>query len=103
MIKIKIADDERLCNPLDEEWVHQQINRRRDSGEPVCVRVSIEQNELNIMLSTKACAAIGRHPITDPRPLEKKILELWRESGLDTVDFTSSNLIVFIIQLQDLL
>jgi hypothetical protein len=103
MIKIKIADDERFSDPLDEEWVHQQINRRREAGEPVCVRVSIEQNELNIMLSTKNCTTTGRSPITDPRPLEKKILELWGERGLDTVDFTSSNLIAFVIQLQDLL
>jgi hypothetical protein len=103
MIKIKIADDERLGVPLDEEWVHQQINRRREAGESVCVRVSIEQNELNIMLSTKTCAATGRLPIIEHSPLEKKILQLWRERGLDTKEFTSSNLIAFVNQLQDLL
>ena len=86
MIKIKIAEDERPGDPLDEVWVHQQINRRREAGESVCVRVSIEQIGLNIMLSTKTCTATGHSPITDPRPLEKKILELWKERGLDTLE-----------------
>ena len=103
MIKIKIADDDRPGNPLDEEWVHQQINRRRDAGESVCVRVTLEQNELNIMLSTKTCAATGHPPITNPSPLEKKIYEFWKGRKLNAVDFTSSNVVAFIIHLQDLL
>ena len=103
MIKIKISEDERPGDPLDESWVHEQINRRRLAGESVCVRVSIEKGELNFMLSTKTCSASGHPSIIDPRPLEKKIIELWKERGLDTLNFTSENLVAFIIQLHDLL
>lgn len=103
MIKVKIGEDERPGEPLDETWAHEQINRRRDAGESVCVRVSIEQIEADIVLSTVGCTHTGHQPIINPRPLERKIIELWEERGLNTNNFTSQDLVMFIVQLQDLL
>lgn len=103
MIKIKIAENEHLGDPLDEGWVHQQINRRREAGEAVCIRVFIEKDGVDIVLSTKNCVSSGLPSIIKPRPLEKKIIQLWEERGMNTLNFTSRDLVIFINQLQDLL
>jgi hypothetical protein len=99
MIKIKIAEDERSLNEVDAQWINQQINRRKEEGLSVCVRITIKNRNIDMVLSTPNCiieGAIAR----SPNPQEKEIINLWNERGLDKQGFTSGNLIAFISQLQ---
>lgn len=61
MVTIQIGNDasRTLSDPTDvnESWVNQQINRRRQAGEPVCVRVTIKTDSIDFMLSSNGCSA----------------------------------------------
>jgi hypothetical protein len=42
MINVKINGAERALNDVDPNWVNEQINRRRQDGAAICVRVTID-------------------------------------------------------------
>lgn len=102
MSTIKITDVERQLDTADEQWINQQINRRRADGQFVCVRLTTHEGGLNIVLSTPNCATSGsggRHPT----PQENEVFDLWDQRGLNNADFTSGNLVAFLKQLKRLL
>jgi len=105
MIRIKIGSAERQLSSisdLDESWINQQVNRRKQDGQAVCVDVSIEQNSVNIRLSTPACSKSsgGGRP---PNRQEEGIFELWDKHGLNRTDFSGGNVVAFFKQLRKLL
>ncbi len=103
MVKIKIGEYERVLEEADEQWINQQINQRRSAGENVCVIVTIQETNLNLMLSTPTC---GGHGFGAGRPLnsqESRILDLWKDRRMNQQDFTGGNLIAFLHQLRRLL
>ncbi len=105
MIKIKIGSNERQFNSirdLDESWINQQVNRRKADGQAVCVQVSIEQDSVNIRLSTPACSKSGGGGRA-PKPQEKAIFDLWDGRGLNQTGFSGGNVIAFFKQLRKLL
>jgi hypothetical protein len=102
MIKIQIGDQERELSTADEDWINQQINRRRSEGMPVCVVVTIKAGDLDMILSTPASVTrggVGR----PPRPKEKEVFELWDHRGLNNADFTGGNVVAFLKQLKHFL
>lgn len=101
MIRIRIGDSERELDAADPHWINQQINRRRQAGETVCVVVKVNQGGLNITLTTPTCG--GGTGGRNPTPDEQRIFDLWRERGLRENDFTGGNLVAFIKQLKSLL
>lgn len=102
MIRIRIGDEERELVSADEHWINQQINRRRADGRTVCVRVTVQEGDLNMALSTPTCGPSGggRRP---PRPREKRVFDLWNQRGLNDADFAGGNLVAFLKQLTRLL
>lgn len=101
MITIRIEGEERDLSIASEEWINQQISRRRADGQVVCVRVTVRQADLNMVLSTPTCGSKsgGRPPLSQ----ESKVLDLWNQRKLDSVDFTGSNLVAFLKELSRLL
>lgn len=101
MITIKIGESERALGDAEPSWINQQINRRREEGVSVCVRVTIHTQALNIVLTTPGCTGGGggRLPTRD----EQAILDLWQERGLTRPEFTGGNLIAFLRQLERML
>jgi len=99
MIKIRIEDTERDLDSVDESWINQQINRRQADGLSVCVRITIMEGDLDMILSTPTCRSRGggNRP---PRPHEKTVLDLWNQRGLNEADFSGGNLIAFLKQLR---
>lgn len=97
MIKIQIGSTERDLNKASEGWIREQIERRRQDGQPVCVRVIIEQGALNMSLSTSGCPPSNR-PSRAPKPEERKVFDFWEKSGLNKPDFQVRSLIVFLKQ-----
>jgi len=56
MIRVRVGSDERdMTGSVDEQWINQEINRRRAAGESVCVRVTIHDAEVNVALATPTC------------------------------------------------
>ena len=100
--KVKIAKVERQFNEsIDEQWIIQQINRRRAEGQSPCVRVTIDGADLNMILSTPNCPKnnLSTRPA---RPHEKEIIEIWNKHGLNDENFTGNNMITFFQQLNHL-
>lgn len=100
MITVQIGGSgERRLEETDESWINQQINRRRDEGQPVCVRVTITTTSLNLALTTPGCAGTGGGGRA-PNQREQQVFELWEQRRLNTTDFSSGNLVAFLKQLQ---
>lgn len=100
MITIRIAEEERQLDSVDEQWINQQINRRRADGQAVCVRVTVHEDGLDMVLSTPNCTGGGGG--RPPRPQEKEVFDLWNQRGLNDADFTGGNLVAFLKQLKRL-
>ncbi len=100
MVKIKIGSEERNREDADPSWINQQINRRRKDG-PICVRVTINNDAINMVLSSGDCPRAGGG--RQARPQEREIFDLWDKHGLNETDFPSGHLVAFIKQLQKLL
>lgn len=83
MISIRIGDQEREFESADENWVTQQINRRRADGLPVCVKVTVRIGDLNLVLTTPNCSSAGSGGRA-PTAHEQEIFDLWNQLGLDS-------------------
>jgi hypothetical protein len=98
MIKVKIGAEEKDLSSADEQWINQQINMRRGEGQSVCVRVTIQEGGVDIVLATPTCGAGGG----GGRRLEsqeQKVVDLWIHRGLNDASFTGGNLIAFLKQI----
>ena len=106
MITIRICEYERQFNrakDIDEQWINQQINGRKECGEVVFVRVLIQLGSINLGLATPNCPS-GSGGI--PRILnreENAVVDLWKKRGLEDPNFASGNLIAFFKQLDHLI
>jgi hypothetical protein len=96
---INIGSAEATIEQADENWITQQISRRRDDGAAVCVRVVITESDADFALVTPACAGGGGGSRQLNR-LEERILELWRAQGLTGHRFTGGNVVAFLHQLR---
>lgn len=99
MIRVMIGDSERELSNISERWINEQINRRKRDGLSICVRVIINEDRLNLSLTTSGCpqtATRGR----SPNKFESEVFELWDKKGLNMDDFSGGNLIAFLKQLK---
>jgi hypothetical protein len=101
MIRVAIGGSDVDIAEASPEWINQQINRRRADGVAVCVRVAINQADINVGLTTPTCGGGGGGRAPNER--ERRIMELWNERGLNQNDFSGGNLVAFLRQLQRLL
>ena len=99
MIKIKIGPIEKNLEDANESWINQEIGRLRKSEQPVCVRLRIRNDSLDLTLATPGC---GRGRGRKPKPSEQKIFDLWKKCGLTQTDFTGGQLVAFIEKLTKL-
>lgn len=98
MIFVEIGVDRRPLNEVTESWINEQLRRRRAEGQPVCVRVQIQENGYNLGLATPGCpSAGGGRPI---HPREQWILDLWNKMHLSQPDFSGGNAVAFLKQLR---
>jgi hypothetical protein len=101
VVKIRVGNEERDAADVDEHWLCQQINARRRDGQNVCVRVRIETDKLNMILSTPACAAAGGGG-RPPTPREQEVLALWDKLHLNSEEYSCGNVNAFLQQLRRL-
>jgi hypothetical protein len=98
MVTIRIGSTEQQGNILDEGWLLQQINRRRQEGDSVCVVVEIQEPMVKLKLATADCQRSGgsSRALTTQ---EQRVVELWRKHHLDAAEFRGGELIAFLKQL----
>ncbi len=100
MITVRIGDSERELHSANESWIIEQISRRREDGQSVCVRVIISEGlDINIILSTPGCPNAGASS-RRPNSKEKEIFDLWDRHGLHKNDFSGGHLISFLKQIR---
>lgn len=99
MIRLQIGSDERTDDSISEDWVNQQVRRRRSEGAPVCARVSIAAGDMTFSLSTAGCRS-GGGSLSSFSPKEREIIALWSKCGLDDPEFHGGQLIAFLKQLR---
>jgi hypothetical protein len=94
---VRIGSETRKLVEADENWVTQQIRRRRQDGQSVCVEVVIHTGALNIRLATPSCGPAGAAG-RSPNKSEEEVFDLWNKRGLNDHDFTGGNLVAFLKQ-----
>ena len=99
MITVKVGEEERAISEVTAQWVNDQLHRRRADGVPVCVRVILKTDCLNMVLATPECQGMGGGGRA-PNEKERQLLELWDHRGLNDRAFSSGNVIAFLKQLQ---
>jgi hypothetical protein len=104
-IKIEIGDSKREFEntyDIDESWINQQIIRRKKDRISICVKVYIKNETVDVLLKTPACRSGGGSG-REPKPQERKIIDLWNERGLNKENFAGGNLISFFKQLRKII
>jgi hypothetical protein len=99
MVKVRIGNDTRDLSDATESWINQQIARRREDGQNICVQVTIQTVGLNVSLTTPGCGAGGGGGRA-PSANEGEVIDLWRSRGMNDSNFTGGNLVAFLKQLQ---
>ena len=100
MVSIRIGNSERKFDSIDSDWINQQINNRRRAGEPVCVQILINSDDINIALMTDGCAQ-GQFVERSITKKEKEIFNLWERMGLKRPDIQPNTLIDFLLKLHN--
>lgn len=94
MISIQIGSEEKELSSASESWINQAIN---GADAPVCVRVTIMQPGVDMVLTTPTCAR-GLGNSRGPNEKEEFIFDLWNKRGLNSTGFRGGNLIAFLAQ-----
>jgi hypothetical protein len=96
---VKIGNEQRSLADASEQWINEQVRRRKQAGASTCVQVFLKTGPLDIVLSTSDCpSAAGGTRTANARELE--VFDLWKKRGLDGQGFTIGNLIAFLHQIQ---
>lgn len=82
---------------VGSSWIAGQIDSRKKDGVPVCVRIHIKTDNVNVALATTDCPCSGGSGRM-PNRQEQKIFELWKKLHLNNTNFSAGNLIAFLKQ-----
>jgi len=82
---------------IDENWINEQVNRRRQEGQTVCVRVIVHEEPVNLLLTSLECPKTSGSGY--PNSEEQKIIDLWDQVGMNRMEFHGGNLVAFLKQL----
>ncbi|PXA03985.1 hypothetical protein DDZ13_08030 [Coraliomargarita sinensis] len=102
MITVEIGSETRdLEDRQTVQWIANQIENRKNVGEPVEIIIHIDEPNANIDLPVRDCPSPGGS--SGGRPLngrEQDIVDAWRSSGLCETDFAVGSLIAFLKQIK---
>jgi hypothetical protein len=82
---------------ISSSWINEQINNRKKDGVPICVRVLIKTDYVNVALATVDCTC-SKGGGRIPNHHEREIFELWNKLHLNNANFSAGNLIAFLKQ-----
>ena len=102
MVNVQVGGLEKDWHDVDQHWLCNLIRGLREAGQSDCVRVRIQDGEVDLSLTTPGCDT-GRVGGRALRGREPKIVELWRKLHLDQAGFSCGNVNAFMAQLRRLL
>lgn len=97
-VRIIIGTSERNLSDIEQNWVNEQITRRRQQGVPACVKVIMDLDGIDISLATADCQGLGglSRQLT---AAEIEVVDLWNRLHLGDENFSSGNLVAFLKQI----
>jgi hypothetical protein len=100
MITIQIGSTSPLpLHDATESWIREQIDKRRQDGSSICVRIQVSTADVNMALASRDCPhGVGGGRLPNAR--EAKIFSLWAERVTDKRELTAGHLIAFLRQLE---
>ena len=100
MISLKIGNEERTNENIEERWIAQQIRKR--NGQPVCIKLIIREGDVNARFSSRACSRSGgggNGPI--PNRKERQLFKLWDQKGLNGMNINPGMVISFLKEYEE--
>lgn len=105
MVTIKIGGIEMRfpgVSSVDENWINQEVNGLRRDGKPVCVRVTLHEGDVNIILTTANCVGNGLGGVRTLTKNEEDAFDLWEKLGLNNGEITGGKVVAFFKQVRKL-
>lgn len=81
MIRIEINETRQDVADINPGWINEQIRKRQDDGVPICVKIFIQEGNVDLVLSCGDCGSQGGGGGRAPNSDEKRIFGLWDEFG----------------------
>ncbi len=103
MVTIKIGESEMefdRISSVDENWIIQNVNRRRQDFKTVCVRVTLHTDAVSIILIGGECIGGGGGSARRLTQEEEDALELWEKLGLKGSRVDAGKLVGFFKQVR---
>ena len=97
-ITVKINTVEKKLNELSSDWINQEIIRYKKLNQPVCIRITIKGNGLDMLLQTASCAKSGSGG-RRANDEELRIFAIWKKLGLDIEEYPMGKIIAFLKQI----
>lgn len=94
MITLRIGTEQRKNGNVEERWIAQQIRKRRNDGQPICVKAIIDEGDVKMSLSSAACSGGGGG--RPPNRKEQKLVDLWNSKGLKGKEINAGMVISFL-------
>lgn len=93
---VKIGPYEHDLDEVDKHQLIKEIVGLRKEG-PVCVRATIRDDDVNVLLSTGACSRAGGGRPANRK--ERRIIELWDKRGLNDHEIAPGQLNAFLSEI----
>ena len=94
-IKVRIGEQELDLAEVSDSWIHDQLRRRRQDGQNVCLQVSIHTGSLNMLLSTPGCRG-GEAGSRRATEREQRVFDLWERGGMGQAGFQAGDVVGFL-------
>ena len=98
MITVCVGSDCRRLSDADASWIASELAGRRRDGHTVCVKVTVNERDCNVLLTTPGCGE-GSPGGREPNSNERRLFELWDKHGLNAPGFSVGGLVSFLKQL----
>jgi len=99
---LRIGTETRNFAEVSESWNIQQIRRRRNDAQPVCVELFVNTAQVNVRLATAGCGAASGGGGA-PNRLEAKVISLWSKSHIDHGDLAPGKLVALYKRVRQLI
>ena len=100
MIEIDINGQKYDFPDVNEGFINEQIRRRQKDGLPVCIRIHINQNGIDLSLSCGECGGGGAGGVRKPTIAGQEIFNLWKKFGCGGGEINPGKLIAFLNQIK---
>lgn len=100
MIQIEINGDKHNLSDIQPGRINEQVRKRQDDGVAVCLRVYVQQNNVDVVLSCGDCGSSSGRGGRRANPDEEKIFSLWDKFGCKEKPINPGKVIAFLNQIK---